>query len=102
MESKLHLRISQEIFKLFKMHNYDTSAELIKEIADLILQKEESVTIEYFVDFCTRIKMGEYGTLYRMPTCFMAMYHQHLKCVPVSKCNPLYYESVRPDLKEIN
>jgi hypothetical protein len=44
----------------------------------MIIEKEPLIDIDYLRDFVKRVKLGEYGTLYKMPTSLMGMLHRHL------------------------
>ena len=75
---ELLLMISEELSKLYSSHEYNISVDALVDLASMIIEKEPLIDIDYLRDFVKRVKLGEYGTLYKMPTSLMGMLHRHL------------------------
>lgn len=75
----LQMQISKEIKSLYDFHDYDITKERILEITSLILDVRKDITPEQIIRFCMNVKSGQYGTLYKAPSCLMGFFREFLK-----------------------
>lgn len=82
MENKqLRLEISKHICSLYEFHDYTISDANIVKLAGLICEIDKHITPAKFANFVNRVEMGEFGTLYKMPTCLTSMFQQFVNSV---------------------
>ena len=75
----LRIMIANEIKSIYDFHEYAISKEKIIELTDLFLEVMPEFTEYHIKDFIKRIRKGEYGILYKMPTSIMVMLQQYKK-----------------------
>ncbi len=74
---QLALKISKLIADLYAFHDYEVQKDRIVELTKLILMAEPELTDKEAEDFFMKVKMGEYGVLYKAPSCLMSMFQTY-------------------------
>ena len=85
-------QISNEIANIYDFHDYDMSKDKIIELAKLMIRSCPKLTIEQAKEFCMNVNSGIYGTLYKAPSCFMAMFQRYIVELNESNNQPPYYK----------
>ena len=89
---KLQTQISNEIKKVFEFHEYQINKEKQVELTNLMIRSCPKLNIEQAKEFCMNVNSGIYGTLYKAPSCFMAMFQRYIVELNESNNQPPYYK----------
>jgi hypothetical protein len=81
----LALQISNKIVDLYDFHSYEVPKERIVELTKLILKAEPGITEDEVDLFFEKVKLGEYGTLFKAPSALMNMFQQHRSYLVASR-----------------
>ena len=73
----LALLISNKIADLYAFHDYEVKKDRIVELTKLILLAEPELTEKEAENFFLKIKMGEFGVVYKAPSCLMSMFQTY-------------------------
>jgi hypothetical protein len=65
--------------QVFSFNDYDIDIEKAVKIAKLMIEINPNITEVNADKFFDKVNKGEYGTLYRMPTCLLSMYQKFIK-----------------------
>lgn len=71
--------IAKEIASLYKFHEFDITPEKLKRLAEIIYQMNPNVEDKIVKEFFRFVEQGEYGILYKNPTCLTSMYSTYRK-----------------------
>ena len=70
--------IATEIKNIFNFHDYSIPKTRLIELSKIIFSMNEEITKDKISSFFYKVIRGQYGVLYKMPTCLTSMYHKHL------------------------
>ena len=73
----LAVLISNKIADLYAFHDYEVQKDRIVELTKLILMAEPELTEKEAEDFFIKVKMGEFGVVYKAPSCLMSMFQTY-------------------------
>jgi len=83
--------IANEIKTIYEFHEYIISKEKVLELSNLILIILPGITEEQIKLFIQKVKLGEYGVLYKMPTSLMVMFQQFKNEIKPTQIIPEFY-----------
>ena len=64
---------------LYTFHDYEISRDKAHEIARILIETKPPKDEAEINLFFEQVKMGKFGTLYRVPTCLTSMYYKSTK-----------------------
>lgn len=73
----LALLISRLIADLYAFHDYEVQKDRIVELTKLVLLAEPELTEKEAEDFFMKVKMGEFGVVFKAPSCLMFMFQTY-------------------------
>jgi hypothetical protein len=71
--------LANTIKEFYSFCGYDLGTYQIVELSKLILQSWEKITSDQFNKFITRVKLGEFGMIYKTPLSFMVAFNEFKK-----------------------
>ena len=71
--------IANEIASLYKFHEFDISPGKLKRLAEIIYQMNPNANEKIIKEFFRFAEQGQYGMLYKNPTCLTTMYNTYRK-----------------------
>jgi len=71
--------MSNLLIKLYLFNEYELNDKKAVQIAKLMLEVYPNIKEEQAVIFFDRVSKGEFGMLYKMPTCIMSMFQKYVK-----------------------
>lgn len=75
-------KISEKIKDVYDFHDYEVAPEKLKRLTSLIYQKKTNITEHQIDQFFDMVLKGEFGILYKQPTCLTYMFDQFIKSHP--------------------
>jgi len=73
----LAVLISNKIADLYAFHDYEVQKDRIVELTKLILLAEPELTEKEAEDFFMKVKMGEFGVVYKAASCLLSMFQTY-------------------------
>lgn len=74
----LQTLIANEIKNIYDFHEYSISKEKVIELSKLIIKAMPNITEQHIKDFSEKVKSGEFGVMYKMPTSIMSMFQNYI------------------------
>ena len=74
---KLQLQIANSIKNLYDFHDYQIAKENLLRLTKSVIEIKPDISAQNFDKFIKSVGLGEYGVLYRMPTCLLSMFQKY-------------------------
>ena len=71
--------IAKHIADLYELHDYDITPDKLKRLAGIINRMNPNATEKQVNEFFAFVLQGQFGTLYKSPTCLTSMYYTYRK-----------------------
>lgn len=84
--------LMKKLITIFEYHEYDAPPNKMKYIIECINKYSNinKLSKQNIDDFIYRLETGEYGTLYKQPTCLLVMWRKYVKDACITVTNKKY------------